>query len=304
MAAGLAWEQHPSLDRPLLVAAFSGWNDAGDAATGAAGWLLRHGHGPRVAWIDPDEYVDYQSRRPTVELTDGVTRAITWPATEIHATSVGGRDLVIVQGVEPNLRWREYCEAILEVAGETGCEMVVTLGALIGDVVHTRDIPVTGTATDAELLGRLDLTRSQYEGPTGIVGVLHDACREAGIGSVSLWAPVPHYVSSPPNPVATRALLARLGRLAGLRLDLHGLEELVDMWRTQVDRAVEDNEELEDYIRGIEMQMDAESAERHGVVLGDDVASAIDSDLDTGSLDGFTDEIEQFLREQGDARDD
>jgi proteasome assembly chaperone (PAC2) family protein len=297
MAAGLSWEQHPSLERPLLVAAFSGWNDAGDAATAAADWLLRHGHGPRIAWIDPDEYVDYQSRRPTVELVDGVTRSVTWPATEIHATSIGGRDLVIVQGVEPNLRWREYCVAILEVARETGCDMLVTLGALIGDVVHTRDIPVTGTATEADLLDRLDLTRSHYEGPTGIVGVLHDACREMDIGSVSLWAPVPHYVSSPPNPVATRALLARLGRLAGLHLDLHGLEELVDMWRTQVDRAVEDNDELEEYIRGIEMQMDAESAERQGVTLGDDIGPELEPE---GAAD-LVGEVERFLREQGEA---
>jgi len=301
MAAGLVWEQQPSLERPVLVAAFSGWNDAGDAATGAAEWLLRHGHGPRVAWIDPDEYVDYQSRRPTVELSDGVTRAITWPATEIHATSVEGRDLVIVQGVEPNLRWREYCAAILEVATATGCELVVTLGALIGDVVHTRDIPVTGTATDTELLDRLDLTRSQYEGPTGIVGVLHDACRAAGIGSVSLWAPVPHYVSSPPNPVATRALLARLGRLADLRLDLHGLEELVEMWRTQVDRAVEDNDELEDYIRGIELQMDAETTEHTEHTEYTEHTGHTGAGFGEVSGDDLADELEQFLREQGEA---
>jgi len=181
------------------------------------------------------------------------------------------------------------------VATATGCELVVTLGALIGDVVHTRDIPVTGTATDTELLDRLDLTRSQYEGPTGIVGVLHDACRAAGIGSVSLWAPVPHYVSSPPNPVATRALLARLGRLADLRLDLHGLEELVEMWRTQVDRAVEDNDELEDYIRGIELQMDAETTE-HTEHTGHTGAGFGDV-----SGDDLADELEQFLREQGEA---
>jgi proteasome assembly chaperone (PAC2) family protein len=294
MAAGLVWEQRPRLERPLLVAAFSGWNDAGDAATAATDWLLRHGHGPRVAWIDPDEYVDYQSRRPIVELSDGVTRAVTWPSTECHATSVGGRDLVIVRGVEPNLRWRGYCDAILEVARETGCEMVVTLGALIGDVVHTREVPVTGTATDPELLERLGLTRSQYEGPTGIVGVLHDACRQAGIGSVSLWAPVPHYVSSPPNPVATRALLARLGRLAGVVLDLHGLEELVDMWRTQVDRAVDDNHDLEEYIHGIEEQMDADASrfdteEQRGVMLEPEPSDVAD----------LADEVERFLREQG-----
>lgn len=273
----------------MLVAAFSGWNDAGDAASGAAAWLLRQGHGPRVAVIDSDDYVDYQSRRPTVELVDGVARAVTWPTTDIRATSVGGRDLVVVQGVEPNLRWHEYCAAILEVARDTGCEMVVTLGALIGDVVHTREVPVTGTSTDPTLVARLDLVRSQYEGPTGIVGVLQDACRAAGIPGVSLWAPVPHYVSSPPNPVATRALLARLAELAGLALDLHGLDELVDMWRTQVDRAVDDNPELEEYIRNVELQMDELTPEDIGMQLEP-------GPEDTAEL---ADEVEQFLREQG-----
>jgi proteasome assembly chaperone (PAC2) family protein len=290
MAVGLVWEQRPSLVHPLLVAAFSGWNDAGDAASGAADWLLRQGHGPRVAVIDSDDYVDYQSRRPTVELAEGVTRTVHWPTTDIHATSVGGRDLVIVQGVEPNLRWRSYCDAVLEVARNTGCEMVVTLGALIGDVVHTREVPVTGTSTDPELVTRLDLMRSQYEGPTGIVGVLQDACRQSGMPAVSLWAPVPHYVSNPPNPAATRALLARLGALAGLTLELHGLDELVDVWRSQVDRAVDDNEELAEYIHGIEAQMD-------------EAGAGIDPDpvLEPGpdEVAELADEVDRFLREQG-----
>ncbi len=289
MAVGLVWEQRPSLVRPLLVAAFSGWNDAGDAASGAADWLLRQGHGPRVAVIDSDDYVDYQSRRPTVELAEGVTRTVHWPTTDIHATSVGGRDLVIVQGVEPNLRWRSYCDAVLEVARNTGCEMVVTLGALIGDVVHTREVPVTGTSTDPELVTRLDLMRSQYEGPTGIVGVLQDACRQSGMPAVSLWAPVPHYVSNPPNPAATRALLARLGALAGLTLELHGLDELVDVWRSQVDRAVDDNEELAEYIHGIEAQMDEASA-------GIDPDPVIEPGPD--EVAELADEVERFLREQ------
>ena len=290
MAVGLVWEQRPALVRPLLVAAFSGWNDAGDAASGAAEWLLRRGHGPRVAMIDCDEYVDYQSRRPTVELEEGVTRTVHWPTTEIHATSVGGRDLVVVRGVEPNLRWRGYCDAVLEVARDTGCEMVVTLGALIGDVVHTREVPVTGTSTDPDLVTRPDLMRSQYEGPTGIVGVLQDACREAGIPAVSLWAPVPHYVSNPPNPAATRALLARLGALAGLSLELDGLDELVDVWRHQVDRAVDDNDELAEYIHGIEAQMDeAPAASDPGPVLQPGPEEVAE----------LANEVERYLREQG-----
>jgi proteasome assembly chaperone (PAC2) family protein len=288
MAAGLQWEQRPSLERPLLVAAFSGWNDAGDAASAATDWLLRHGHGPRIAVIDSDDYVDYQSRRPTVELIDGVTQEISWPITEIHATSIGGRDLVTVRGVEPNLRWHEYCQAVLEVARDTGCEMVVTLGALIGDVVHTREVPVTGTSTDPAITARLDLVRSHYEGPTGIVGVLQDACRADGIPAVSLWAPVPHYVSSPPNPVATRALLARLGELAGLALDLRGLDELVNVWRSQVDRAVDDNSELEEYIASVEEQMDE---------LADDDDDRMMLEPDPEDAADLAEEVERFLRE-------
>jgi proteasome assembly chaperone (PAC2) family protein len=294
MTDGLVWEPHPPLHRPLLVAAFSGWNDAGDAATGAVDWLVRQGDAPRVASIDPDEHVDYQSRRPQVELVDGVTLEITWPTTECFAVTFPERDLVVVRGVEPNVRWKSFCNAVLTIASETSCELVVTLGALLGDVPHTRAVRVTGTATDAELINGLELSGSQYEGPTGIVGALHDACRTTGLRSASLWAPVPHYVASPPNPPATRALLERLGRLAELTFDLQGLDQLVELWRGQVDHAISDNDEVSNYVRDLESRVDAEDAEERGIVLGGHPAGG-------GSVpnaDDLAAEVEQFLRDQ------
>ena len=192
------------------------------------------------------------------------------------------------------MRWKSFCNAVLAVASETGCEMVVTLGALLGDVPHTRAVRVTGTASDPELVNGLELQRSQYEGPTGIVGVLHDACRAGGLRSASLWAPVPHYVSSPPNPPATRALLERFAQLADLDLDLHGLDQLVDLWRVQVDHAIRDNDEVSTYVRELEGRVDAEDAEDRGIVLGGHPAGG-------GSVpdaEELAAEVEQFLREQ------
>jgi proteasome assembly chaperone (PAC2) family protein len=294
MTDGLAWEQRPALRRPLLVAAFSGWNDAGDAATGATDWLVRQREARRIASIDPDEHIDYQSHRPQVELVDGVTRGITWPANDCFAVTFGERDVVVLRGMEPNVRWKSFCNAVLSVASETSCEMVVTLGALLGDVPHTRAVRVTGTASDPALINGLELTRSQYEGPTGIVGVLHDACRANGLRSASLWAPVPHYVATPPNPPATRALLERFGQLADLPLDLHGLDQLVDLWRVQVDHAIRDNDEVTDYVRELEGRVDAEDANERGIVLGGHPAGG-------GSVpngDDLAAEVEQFLRDQ------
>jgi proteasome assembly chaperone (PAC2) family protein len=294
MTDGLVWEQRPALRRPLLVAAFSGWNDAGDAATGAADWLIRQNDPLRIATIDPDEHIDYQSHRPQVELIDGVARAINWPANDCFAVTFGDRDMIVLRGTEPNVRWKSFCNAVLSVASETGCEMVVTLGALLGDVPHTRGVRVTGTASDPELINGLELARSQYEGPTGIVGVLHDACRTTGLRSASLWAPVPHYVATPPNPPATRALLERFGQLADVHLDLHGLDQLVDLWRVQVDHAIRDNDEISEYVRELEGRVDAEDASERGIVLGGHPAGG--GSVPTG--DDLAAEVEQFLRDQ------
>jgi len=291
MDEGLVWEQRPDLRDPLLVAAFEGWNDAGDAASAAAEWLVQRSQAERFASVDSDAHVDYQSRRPRVELVNGVARSIAWPTHDYYAGSFAERDLVVLRAVEPNIRWREYCETVMSVAATMQCSMVVTFGALLGDVPHTRRVRVTGTATDPALVGRLGLVPSRYEGPTGIVGVLHDACREAGVRSVSLWAPVPHYIASPPNPPATRALLERFGALTGLSFDLAGLEQLADVWRAQVDRAIADNDEVKTYVRELEARVDAQAAEDEGVVLGEDTVPDVDD---------FVDEVERFLREQGD----
>ena len=295
MSDGLVWDWRPDLRDPLLVAAFEGWNDAGDAASGAADWLIRRSRARRFASIDPEEHIDYQSHRPLVELVEGVTRSITWPANAYFAASFPERDMVVLRGVEPNVRWKSFCRTVLTVAAETGCSTVVTLGALLGDVPHTRAVRVTGAATDPAMVGQLGLVRSRYEGPTGIVGVLHDACQSGGVPSASLWAPVPHYVATPPNPPGTRALLERLAALTAISLDLGDLEEQADAWRAQVDNAMADDEDVKDYVRQLEARVDAEAAAEQGVVLGDSL-----SDADLPSGDDLADELQRFLRDQGD----
>jgi proteasome assembly chaperone (PAC2) family protein len=232
--------------------------------------------------MDPEEHFDFQSARPTVELVDGVTRDLTWPANDFFAVPVDARDLVVLRGVEPNLRWPSFCRDVLGVAGETGCEMVVTLGALLADVPHTRPVRVTGATTDPELMTSLHLQRSRYEGPTGIVGVLHDTARATGIASASLWAPVPHYVSTPPNPLATRALLDRLAQLLGTTFELGDLDELSQAWQTRVDEVVSQDDDVRSYVGQLEERYDTEA----------------ETDIPSG--EGLADEVEQFLRDRGD----
>jgi proteasome assembly chaperone (PAC2) family protein len=217
-----------------------------------------------------------------VELVDGVTRKITWPANECFAVRLEdeAHDLVVLRGVEPSYRWESFCRAVLTVASATGCEMVITFGALLADVPHTRTPSITGAATDPAVIERLGLARSRYEGPTGIVGALHDACRESGVPSASLWAPVPHYIAAPPNPVATRALLERFGVLTGTTLDLSELERLADTWRERVDEVVAGDTDVSAYVRKLEEQ--ADSAESEEIPSGEALAA----------------EFERFLREQ------
>jgi proteasome assembly chaperone (PAC2) family protein len=280
--ASLAWEQRPELRRPVLVAGFEGWNDAASAASEAAGWLTRQFGATKMASMDPEEHFDFQSARPTVELVDGVTRDLTWPANEFFAVPVDARDIVVLRGIEPNLRWPSFCREVLGVASETGCEMVVTLGALLADVPHTRPVRVTGATTDPELMASLHLQRSRYEGPTGIVGVLHDTARATGVASASLWAPVPHYVSTPPNPLATRALLDRLAQLLGTSFELADLDELSQAWQSRVDEVVSQDDDVRSYVGQLEERYDTEA----------------ETDIPSG--EGLADEVEQFLRDRGD----
>ena len=277
------WEARPQLNRPVMVAAFEGWNDAADAASGAVAWLRRRLKATQIARIDPEEFYDFQATRPEVSLVDGTTRKISWPSNECFAAHVEevGRDLVLFSGVEPNLRWRTFCTTVIGLARETGCEMVVTLGALLADVPHTRPTRLTGTAIDKELIERLGLSHSRYEGPTGIVGVLHDFCRQAGMPSVSLWAPVPHYVASPPNPKATRALLERLSEVLSIPIGLGDLSEAAVACEARVNELVGSDADIEAYVRQLE-ERDDDQIDEESLPSGDTLAA----------------ELEKYLRDQ------
>ncbi len=290
---GLQWESRPELRDPILVAAFTGWNDAGDAASGAVAWLRTQFAARPFASIDPDEHYDFQANRPEVQIRDGVTRDISWPTLEFSAAtaSAAGPDLVLLSGPEPNLRWRGFCATVLEVARETGCNTLVTFGALLADTPHTSPIHVSGSTTDPAAMARLGLEPSRYEGPTGIVGVLHDTARNAGLRSASFWAPVPHYVATPPNPPATRALLDRFAAFTEHPLNLRELGVASEAWRARVDGAVENDDEMREYVRGLEAQQDEPVRD-----TGADVGTTEEA---IPSGDDLAEAFEEYLREQG-----
>jgi predicted ATP-grasp superfamily ATP-dependent carboligase len=269
-------ESTPRLSTPTLVAAFQGWNDAGGAASLAAGYLRVTTDAERFAVIDSDPFIDYQQTRPTVTLLDGQVRKVEWPETEILASEQ--HDLVIVLGPEPNMRWRAYTDAICGLARQIGVDLVVTLGALLADTPHTRPVPVSSTASDEELIARLALTRSNYEGPTGIVGVLHEACNRAGLRSASLWAATPHYISASPNPRAAVALLERLAELTGTPGPSGELVRAASEYAVRVAAAVAEDPDLAGYVEQLESAADAEDPP-----TGEDLAR----------------DFERYLREQG-----
>jgi proteasome assembly chaperone (PAC2) family protein len=279
-------DERPTLRRPVLIAAFRGWNDGGQAATLAAGTLVRAWGARRIAEIDPEGFVDFQSTRPTVTLDEGLTRQIEWPENAFHVAAIPGadRDAVILLGVEPNYRWRAFNDLVVGLARDLRVELVVTLGALLADVPHTRDAPVTGAASDISLVEELGLQPSRYEGPTGIVGVLHDAFRQGGIPSVSLWSAVPHYVSLAPSPRAARALCDRLGELLGIELDLSELEEQEKVYAEQITEAVASDPETAAYVEELERRADSI----------DDLLD--EDDLPTG--ESLAAELSQFLRDR------
>ena len=301
------WNAQPTLRRPTLIAAFSGWNDAADAASDGVRWLARTVGARVFATLDTEEYLDFQAARPTVELVDGVIREIQWPALAFSAGSLpgGSRDFVLLLGVEPNLRWPTFCDDVISVARTTGCELVVTLGALLGDVPHTRELRCTGSATDEVLAARLGMQRSRYEGPTGIVGVLHDAARRVGFASASIWAPVPHYVATAPNPKATLALLSRLGDLIDIGLDLTDLEIAAAAWERSVDEVVAGDSDAASYVERLEARYDEQSDS--ATIETDDADDADDEEdedwLDEDDLpsgESLAEDFERYLREQGD----
>jgi proteasome assembly chaperone (PAC2) family protein len=242
----------------VLVAAFRGWNDGGQGASLGGGYLAKQWGATRFAEIDPEGFYDFQATRPHVSLVDGLTRRLDWPDNGFFHAAIPGadRDAVLLLGIEPNLRWRTFSNLVLDLAKDLGVELVVTLGSLLADVPHTRPAPVTGAATDPALVEQLGLEPSRYEGPTGIVGVVHDACRDAGIPSVSLWAAVPHYVSLAPSPRAALALVRRFGELIHVDIDLEELEQASSEYSEQVSEAVSTDTETAQYVEELERRVD------------------------------------------------
>lgn len=258
MADELRIDHRPELERPILVAAFRGWNDGAQAASLAAGYLAKTWGAERFADVDPENFFDFQATRPHVSLEEGLSRRIDWPETAFyHARPEGlDRDVVLLLGIEPNLRWRTFTELVVGLAGDLGIELLITLGALLADVPHTRSAPVTGSASDKELVERLGLSASRYEGPTGIVGVIHDLCGQSGIPSASLWAAVPHYVSLTPSPRGALALCERLGDVLGIQIEADELEEAARNYEEQVSEAVASDEETAAYVDELERRSD------------------------------------------------
>ena len=260
----IEFENVPELVDPVFVAAFEGWNDAGEAASGVIRHLESAWDASPLAELDPEDYYDFQVTRPTVELVDGVHRSITWPTTRISWARPPGseRDMVLIRGIEPNIRWKSFCRELIEALERLGVRTGVLLGALLAEAPHTRPVPVSGSTSGPSAAGGLHLEPhryepSRYEGPTGILGVLQDACAKAGIGTVALWASVPHYVSHPPSPKATLALLRRVEDLLGLTVALGELPEEARAWEHGVNELAEQDTEVAEYVRALEEQKDA-----------------------------------------------
>jgi proteasome assembly chaperone (PAC2) family protein len=274
----LAWEAVPVLERPLVVLAYRGLFDAGNAATDAIEWLEQRRTSTRIARLDPEQFFDFQQERPQLRIRDG-RREIDWPRNDwFAATSGGPHDLVVCAGIEPHLRWRTFCTNILEVVRRCDAEMVVTLGAMVGLVPHTRALPVTGSATNTELAARLGLGSPSYEGPTGVVGTLHDMLDVAGVPVISLRVTVPHYVPAAPSPKATRSLLRRFEQVTGVPTGHADMDEAAADWERQVTAVASDDPQVVGYVRRLEEQYDTDEP----LPTGEDLAA----------------ELEAFLREQ------
>ncbi len=275
----------PPLRSPVLIAAFEGWNDAGDAATGVVEHLELAWEAKPLAVIDPDDYYDFQVNRPSVSMADGLTRRIEWPTTRLSTCSpaAAARDVVLLRGLEPNMRWRGFCDEILSLCQDLEVDLVVLLGALLSDNPHTRPVPVSGSASDPEAARRLSLPGSTYEGPTGIVGVMQDAAGRAGLPAVSLWVQVPHYVSQPPCPKASLALMRRLEDVLDFPVPLGELPEAAQTWQETVDQLAGEDEEMADYVRQLEQREP-------------------ESDLQEASGEQIARDFERYLRRQDGGR--
>jgi proteasome assembly chaperone (PAC2) family protein len=283
----LQWDHRPDgLRNPALVCAFKGWNDAADAASSAIEFVGASLHAERFAVIDPEEFYDFQATRPRTKLADGQTREIVWPAVELFEARVpkADRDLILMAGSEPSFRWRTFCEIVVELAEALGTQLFVTLGALLADVPHTRPVSVTGLSSDKALVSRLGLAPSSYEGPTGIVGILHAACQQAGLPSASLWAAVPHYIAATPNPKASLALVRKLEGLVGVVIDASDLESAASDYERQVNVAVQSDPDVQAFVERLEQAAGEDS--------GDEPPS-----LPSGET--IESELQNFLRQRG-----
>ncbi|MGH8928597.1 MAG: PAC2 family protein [Acidimicrobiia bacterium] len=274
----LEWVRHPELRQPVALLAFAGWGDAGDASTDAARHLIASLEGDAFARIDPDEFYDFQTRRPEVEMTEAGVRAIHWPRNEFHALHHPEGDLVVVLGEEPHFRWQAFGAAILEVLQALGVERALLLGAFLGQVPHTVQVPLVGSSPDPLLLAENGVSASRYEGPTGIVGSLTHQLAELGISTMSVWAAVPHYLSNQPNPPAIYALVRKAMSILGIQIDTSDLAASAAEFRLNVDAVISANEELSQYVKKLETVIDQE-----------DIRQDPGADL--------VDEIERFLRD-------
>jgi proteasome assembly chaperone (PAC2) family protein len=278
----------PELERPVLIAGFTGWNDAADAASVAVGALENSWEARRFGGFDSEEFFDFQTTRPQVKLVDGVTREIEWPENSLSATlasldAAGGRGAVLLSGPEPNFKWRTFSAAVVELAKALDVELVVTMGALLADVPHSRPVSVAANSQDSSLVESLGLSASRYEGPTGITGVLHRVCADAGLASVSFWASVPHYLPAVPSAPAALALLDKLSGLLGMEVDTTDLESTAETYQEQVSVAVSQDSDLASYVKMLEERFDSQLDEgARNLPTGDDLAQ----------------ELEGFLREQ------
>jgi proteasome assembly chaperone (PAC2) family protein len=290
------WKDRPVLRRPLFVIAFEGWNDAGDAATLALDYLAREWDAKLCATIDPEDFYDFTVTRPTVKMTPGDERQIEWPQVQVLAAEVpgGGHDMLLLRGVEPQLRWRSFCRAVVSIVEAVGAELVIVLGALLADVPHTRPVRVSGTTTDQELADRAGLAAPTYEGPTGIVGVLVDALREAGLPAASFWAAVPHYVHQLPSPKAALALVERSAALLGASFDPWDLRTAAQEYERQVSERVADDEDAAAYVAQLE---DAEDLDAGAAAESPGTPAPDPGPLPLAGADELAAEVERFLRD-------
>lgn len=291
------WLSKPTMRNPVMISAFTGWNDAADAASTAVRTLIEAWSATPLAEINPEDFTDFASTRPVVRLKDGVTRTIVWPTVTMWHASTPGSDVILVLGPEPSLRWRLFTEQILSVASHFDASMMISLGALLADVPHNKPIQLIGTASDSNMIERFDLQRSQYEGPTGILGVLLDACNEASLPSASLWAAVPAYASQIPSPKAAAALISRAGEIIGTPAPIGLLQQAIETYERRVNQIVDEDEDLAAYVERLDSSGEGDYGDEEDE---DDGQMSFDFDEDNAEVSAasLADEVEQFLRDQ------